>query len=149
MTNSKTLYRMNLEQVWWIESESREHSLGSDTVVELWILFFFFYCELIWFRMLSMTPQLQNGKVTPILSSVCNRTSLKCHCVLSGVWLCSPMDCSPPSSPVHVIFPQEYWCGSPFPPPGYLPDPGIEPVSLALAGGFFTTSTTWEVLKRH
>ena len=32
-------------------------------------------------------------------------------------------------------------------PPGDLPDPGIEPVSFispALAGGFFTTSTTWE-----
>ena len=37
----------------------------------------------------------------------------------------------------------------PFPPPGDLPDLGIEPMSLispALAGGFFTTSTTWEVL---
>ena len=36
---------------------------------------------------------------------------------------------------------QEYWRGLPFPPPGYLPDPGIEPVSLAspaLAGRFFT-----------
>ena len=33
------------------------------------------------------------------------------------------------------------------PPSGDLPDPGIEPVSLmslALAGGFFTTSATWE-----
>ena len=29
--------------------------------------------------------------------------------------------------------------GLPFPPPGDLPDPGIEPVSPALAGGFFTT----------
>ena len=32
----------------------------------------------------------------------------------------------------------------PFPSPGDLPDPGIEPVALAspaLAGGFFTTST--------
>ena len=32
-------------------------------------------------------------------------------------------------------------------PPWDLPDPGIEPASLmspALAGGFFTTSTTWE-----
>ena len=26
----------------------------------------------------------------------------------------------------------------PFPPPGHLPDPGIEPESSALAGGFFT-----------
>jgi len=36
---------------------------------------------------------------------------------------------------------QEYWSGLPCPPPGDLPDPGIEPVSLpspALAGRFFT-----------
>ena len=42
---------------------------------------------------------------------------------------------------------QEYWSGLPCPPPGDLPDPGIEPSSLmppALTGGFFTTSTTWE-----
>ena len=37
---------------------------------------------------------------------------------------------------------QEYWSGLPFPTPGDLPDPGIEPVSLtspALASEFFTT----------
>ena len=42
---------------------------------------------------------------------------------------------------------QEYWSGLPCPPPEDLPDPGIEPRSLtspALAGRFFTTSTTWE-----
>ena len=33
---------------------------------------------------------------------------------------------------------QEYWNGLPFPSPGDLPDPGIEPTSPALAGGFFT-----------
>ena len=27
---------------------------------------------------------------------------------------------------------QEYWSGLPFPPPGGLPDPGIEPVFLCL-----------------
>ena len=34
-------------------------------------------------------------------------------------------------------------------PPGDLPDPEIKPVYLtspALAGGFFTTSTTWKFL---
>ena len=44
---------------------------------------------------------------------------------------------------------QEYWIGLPFPTPGDLPDPGIEPISLmspALAGGFFTTNTTCEAL---
>ena len=34
---------------------------------------------------------------------------------------------------------QEYWNGLSFPPPGDLPNPGIEPASLASAGGFFTT----------
>ena len=42
---------------------------------------------------------------------------------------------------------QEYWSGFPFSSPGDLPDPGIEAASPALAGGFFTTSTTWEGLK--
>ena len=41
---------------------------------------------------------------------------------------------------------QEYWSGLPFPSPGDLPDPGIEPQSPALAGRFFTTSATWEAL---
>ena len=46
------------------------------------------------------------------------------------------------------FFGQEYWSGLPRPPPGDPPDPGIELASLmspALAGGFFTTSATWEV----
>ena len=58
--------------------------------------------------------------------------------------LFNPMDYSLPGSPVHESFSrQEYWSGLPCPPPGDLPNPGIEPVSLtspALAGGLFTTS---------
>ena len=34
---------------------------------------------------------------------------------------------------------QEYWSGLPFPSPEDLPDPGIELMSPALAGGFLTT----------
>ena len=34
---------------------------------------------------------------------------------------------------------EEYWSGLPFPSPGGLPDPGIEPASPALAGRFFTS----------
>ena len=40
---------------------------------------------------------------------------------------------------------QEYWSGLPGPPPGDLPDPGIEPMSLmspALGCWFFTSSST-------
>ena len=41
----------------------------------------------------------------------------------------------------------EYWSVLPFPPPGDLPVPEMEPASLlspALAGRFFTTVATWE-----
>ena len=34
---------------------------------------------------------------------------------------------------------REYWSGLPCPSPRDLPNPGTKPVSLALAGGFFTT----------
>ena len=43
-------------------------------------------------------------------------------------------------APLSMGFPRkEYWNGLPFSPPEDLPDPGIEPGSPALAGGFFTT----------
>ena len=63
----------------------------------------------------------------------------------SRVRLCDPLHCSPPGTSVHAILQQEYWSGLQF--QGDLPDPGIKPIylkSLALAGGFFTTSITWE-----
>ena len=62
--------------------------------------------------------------------------------------LCQTL-CDPLEAPLSVGFSrQEYWSGLPCPPPRDLPDLGIEPTSLAspaLAGGFFTTSTTWEI----
>ena len=48
-------------------------------------------------------------------------------------------------APLSMEFPrQEYWSELPFPTPGALPDPGIEPtspVSPALAGGLFITES--------
>ena len=46
--------------------------------------------------------------------------------------LCDPKDCNPSGSSVHGILQQEYWSGFPCPPPGNLPDPGIETESLCL-----------------
>ena len=45
------------------------------------------------------------------------------------------------------FFRQEYWSGLPFPTPGDLPKPGIEPrspESPALSGRFFTTEPPWK-----
>ena len=61
--------------------------------------------------------------------------------------LFEPLHCSPPGSSFHGILQTRYCSESPCPPPGDLPNPGIKPTSLmspALAGRFFTTSTTWE-----
>ena len=53
-----------------------------------------------------------------------------------------------PTAPLSMGFSrQEYYSGLPGPPPGDLPNPGIQPASLmspALADVFFTTSSTWE-----
>ena len=43
---------------------------------------------------------------------------------------------------------QEYWSGLPFPIPGQLPDPGIEPTSPALADGFFKRASWWKWKRR-
>ena len=62
--------------------------------------------------------------------------------------LCDPVDCSLPGSSVHGILQARIWgSGLRCPPRGDLPDLRIEPASFtspALAGGFFTTSATWE-----
>ena len=42
---------------------------------------------------------------------------------------CDPLDCSPPGSSVHGILQARILEGMPFPSPGNLPNPGIEPAS--------------------
>ena len=65
--------------------------------------------------------------------------------------LCDPTDCSPSGSSVHEILQArilKLWC----PLPGDRLSPGTEPAFLrspALAGRFFTTSTTWEAPKEQ
>ena len=67
----------------------------------------------------------------------------------SCLTLCNLVDYSP-QAPLSMGFSRQgYWSGLPCHPPGDLPVPGIETVSLispALAGRFFTTSATWEAL---
>ena len=52
-------------------------------------------------------------------------------------------------APLSMGFCRQYWSGLSCPPPGDIPDPGIEPVplmSLTLAGRVFSASATWEHL---
>ena len=70
-----------------------------------------------------------------------------CSITQSCLTLCSPMECSL-LVPLPTEFSRkEYWSGMPFPTPGDLPNPGVEPrspVPPALAGRSFTTSAAWE-----
>ena len=67
---------------------------------------------------------------------VCVLSCFSCVQLFSTLWTVARQD------PLSMGFSkQEYWSGLPCPPLGDLPDPGIEPLSLAshvLAGGFFT-----------
>ena len=65
----------------------------------------------------------------------------------SCVWLFVTLWTVACQAPLSMRFSRQgYWSGLPFPSPGYLPNPGSKPESPespALAGRFFTTSTTW------
>ena len=69
--------------------------------------------------------------------------SVRAKSLQSCLTLWDPVHCSPPVSSVHGIFPARIleWVAISF--PGDLPDPGMEPMSPALAGTFFTASATW------
>ena len=66
----------------------------------------------------------------------------------SRVWLFVTLWIGARQASVSLEFSrQEYWSGLSHPPPGDLPNRGIEPVSLmspSLAGEFFTTIATWK-----
>ena len=82
---------------------------------------------------ISLNPRLS----TPIWVCVCAQL-LRRVPLLATLWTVANQ------APLLMgFFRQEYWSGLPFPPPGVLPDPGIEPVSPAsptLADGFLTMS---------
>ena len=67
--------------------------------------------------------------------------------MLSRFWPFATPWCVAHQAPLSMGFSRpEYWSGVPFPAPGTLPHPGTDPLVPAypeLAGGFFTTSTTW------
>ena len=91
----------------------------------------------------SSTPWSKYNKTSKIWMCVCVKLLQLC------LTLYDLMDCSPPGSSVHGILQARILEWIACPPPGDLPDPGIKPasfMSLALAGRFFTTSTTWEAL---
>ena len=85
-----------------------------------------------------------------VLARVLWETALMKGCCYSLVaklclTLMRPMDSSPPGYLSMGFPPQKYWIELPLPSPGDLPNPGMESVSSALAGMFFTTEPPGKV----
>ena len=70
------------------------------------------------------SAQLKRVVVPAILQNI---RAVLCSDSQSCLTLCDPMDCSPEGPSVHEFSQQEYWNELPCPPPGHLPNPGIEP----------------------
>ena len=92
---------------------------------------------------LKTDPSPQGEKCQHTVAIPQKSTIYVCACALSCLTLCDPVDCLSCSrqTPLSMEFSrQEYWSGLPFPTPGDLSHPGIEPMSVAspaLAGRFF------------
>ena len=100
-------------------------------------------------------PGLESTCVYPKVLAINQPTKLPA-CVLSRfspVWLSVSLWTAAHQAPLSMGFTrQEYWSGLPFPSPGDLPHQGIKPTSLmspALAGKFFTTSSTFPLLNSN
>ena len=71
----------------------------------------------------------------------CSKIKLLCSVAQSCPAFCNSLDCSLPAPLSMEFFRQEHLSRLPFPTPEDPLNPGIDPVSPALAGGFFTTVT--------
>ena len=81
--------------------------------------------------------------------SLCRKLVIVAVQSLSRVSFATPWDVAC-QAPLSMGFPrQEYWSGLPFPPPGDLLDPGIQPASPSLAGRFFTTKPSGKSCRKH
>ena len=92
----------------------------------------------------SLPSSLSKGQREQVRVSIWTLTCVHvCSVVSSGIFA-TPWKVAHQAPLSMWLFRQEYWSGLPLPLPGVLPDPGIEPASLAsaFAGRFSTTGIT-------
>ena len=147
------VFLTHVETVWKCKSFELRHWPGGSGILGL-LLGFLHNSVLI----LTILPLLYSLRLRTFYLLFCYSSYLllyhiprrTCVCVLSHfshVGFLATLWTVACQAPLSMGFSrQEYWSGFPCPPPGDLPDPGIEPSSVmspALAGWFFTTSATW------
>ena len=117
-TNYSKLYLLSWKKKKHSNSDSSLFKLINTSVIQIDFLFLNDFVTWVYIKSL-----------TKIFVSIC-----VCVCAYLGAQscptLCDPTHCSPPGSSLHGIFQVRIWSGLPFPPPGDLPNPGIELASL-------------------
>ena len=94
-----------------------------------------------------LIPKLSNWTITKYVCFLCHLPATAHRhrlcvpvCLVSRIQLFAPLWTVTHQAPLSMGFSRQvYWSGLPFPSPGDLPDPGIEPESPYLAGRFSTT----------
>ena len=92
----------------------------------------FIFCSFFEFDYLPFLKTLKNSDI--------ENERVKVLVAQSGPTVCNPMDYSPPGSLSMESSRQKYWSGLPFPSPGDIPHPGIEPRFPELT---FAMQETW------
>ena len=124
----------------WMEEPGGLQSMGLLGVRHDWTTSLSLFTFLHWRRKWQPTPVFlpENPRVrrawwADVYGVTQSRTRLKwLSSSSSSPTLWDPMDYSLLGTSVHGRLQQEYWSGFPFPSPGDLPDPGIEPRSPAM-----------------
>ena len=83
-------------------------------------------------KVIFSSVQFSRSVMSEVILGGTNNVCVCAKLLRSCPTLCDPKDCNPSGSSAHGILQQEYWSGLPCPPPGDLPDPGIESESLCL-----------------
>ena len=147
------IYEISLLKITWPHIH---RFISGLSILFHWTLHLFLCSYHIVYKIIALEYSL---KPRNVMLSTCLKISLSiwgflyCVCVLSHfsrVLLCATPWTVARQAPLSVGFSRQEWSGLPCPPPGDLPDPGIQPMSPmspSLAGGFFTTSGTWEAQK--
>ena len=123
----------------------RSQSLSDSMLLDYELPVFLFFFLLRWDQKLG---GLEAGVFLPLGQLHSDNTpGLMCVSCFSPVRLFATLWTIVLQAPLSIGFSRhKYWIGLPCLPPRDLPDLGIEPISLmcpALAGGFFSTSTTY------
>jgi len=137
--------KLQLDSIWLIFEIIFSNQ---DPALHLIPLHCAFIVDISWTRGLAHWSCFNTSFCIKTASIIKEVTAAAAKSLQSHPTLCDPVVGSPPGSPSMGFSRQEHWSGLPFPSPGDLPNPGIEPRSPALQADALTSGSSflWSLL---